>query len=495
MKKYKLILTVFLGSIIIAGCNENDLQQENPNELDAGTFFQNAAQVQAATNAVYANLQTTGLYSRHMYFGMDNMSQENGGNNQLEADKVVYLNYSFDADHGATRAYWESCYRGISKANYVIGNADAINAILPSEMANELKQKYIGEAKFMRALYYFFLVTRFGDVPMPLGLPEGTEGLPKTSKDVVYQQIVEDLQDASNTLYEKSVEEAGRANKGAAIALLGKVYLFLEEYQLAMDEFMKIYGQYSLEAEFFDNFREETEHGPESIFEIMYDDEMGNGDVWASDATGHGLNEANLRGQEYGLFDWFNVFPSDDLLDEFEAGDSRFDDSFYVLGDVTGGGKTVTSDILPSNGGGNAGWRKYQNYYKDPNEDTESGINMKYLRYADVLLMMAEAELFRPGGDVATAMGYLNEVRARPSVNLAPRVTLDPDQAFDYIVHERKVELAGEQIRYNDILRWGMTDFLVPYGFEVGKHELMPIPSSEISNNSNLTQEDQNPGY
>ena len=493
MMKYKLILTILLGLVIFAACNENDLQQENPNELDAGNFFENPAQVEAATNAVYANLQTTGLYSRHMYFAMDNMSQENGGNPQLEADKVVYLNYTFDAGHDPTRAYWESCYRGINKANFVIGNTDAINAILPTVMPDAQKQKFIGEAKFLRALYYFFLVTRFGDVPMPITIPEGTLGLPRTPKEEVYQQIVEDLQDASNTLLEKGAEQKGRATKGAAIAMLGKVYLFMEEYQLAMNEFQKIYGQYSLENNYFNNFMEETEHGPESIFEIMYDDDLGNADVWASDATGHGLNEANLRGQEYGLLDWFNTFPSDDLIASYEAGDSRKNANFYFQGDVTGGGVTISN--LPSPGGGNAGWKKYQNYYKDANEDMESGINMKYLRYADVLLMMAEAELKRPGGDVATAMGYLNEVRTRPSVALPVRVTTDPDQAFDYIVHERKVELAGEQVRYNDILRWGMTDLLVPHGFQVGKHELMPIPTAEIANNESLTQADQNPGY
>src|SRR5690606_35265212 len=158
-------------------------------------------------------------------------------------------------------------------------------------MSDAQKQKFIGEAKFLRALYYFILVTRFGDVPMPITIPDGTVGLPRTPKEDVYQQIIEDLQDASKTLLEKSVEQKGRATKGAAIALLGKVYLFLEEYQLALNEFNKIYGQYSLENNYFNNFMEETEHGPESIFEIMYDDDLGNADVWASDATGHGLNE------------------------------------------------------------------------------------------------------------------------------------------------------------------------------------------------------------
>ena len=490
MKKIKLILAFFLCVVSINSCSENDLELTNPNQLSPETFFKNEAQVQASVNAVYANLQTIALYTRHIFFMMDNMGHENSGNPQLEADKRQYLEFSFDSSHGAIGNYWDTCYRGINKANFVIGNQEAINAIPESFMNQALKDKYVGEAKFLRALYYFYLVTRYGDVPLITTIPEDGNGFPRSPKEEVYQQIISDLQDAAGTLRAKGVEENGRATSGAANALLGKVYLFRGEYELALTTFEKVYGKYSLEDNYFDNFMEETEHGPESIFEVEYNDDLGDSAKWNSDVSGAGPNEVTFRGQEYGMFDWFNVYPSDDLLDEYEAGDSRYSDNFYSVGDTYAGGviEAISNDRR-------AGWRKYQNYYKDTNEDQASGINMKVIRYADVLLMMAEcANEVRSQSE---AIGYVNEVRARPSVSLTPLATsLNKTQTFDAIVHERAVELAGEQVRFPDLVRWGMAaEVLGKYGFQAGKNEIFPIPNREISSNENITPADQNPGY
>ncbi|AOW20139.1 RagB/SusD family nutrient uptake outer membrane protein [Urechidicola croceus] len=493
MKKIKIIIVLALTVAFTQSCSEDGLELTNPNNLSPETFFQTEAQVQSAVNAVYANLQTRGLYSRHMFFMMDNMAHENGGNTQLEADKKVYLDFSFDSSHGATRAYWESCYRGINKANFVIGNTDKINEIPDAFLSPARKAKFIGEAKFLRGLYYFFLVTRFGDVPLITVIPEDASGFPRSPKADVYQQIVNDLIDASNTLLPKGSEDNGRATQGAAQALLGKVYLYLEEYELALNAFNSMSG-YSLEVDFYDNFKEETEHGVESIFEVEYDDDLGDSAKWNSDASGSGPNEVTFRGQEYGFNDWFNVFPSDDLLNEFEAGDTRFADTFYVNGDTFGPNNDVIN-AFPSNNGGNAGWKKYQNYYKDQNEDQASGINMKVIRYADVLLMMAEAESMKPGGNQDIAAGYIDEVRERAGLG-SIGTGLSQAEVFDALVHERKVELAGEQVRFNDIIRWGIASTeLAGTNFQAGKHELMPIPDLEISSNEAISSADQNPGY
>lgn len=495
MTKNKTILTFLVLIGMTLSCNEDSLELTNPNELSPDTFLQNPTQVQSALIAAYSNMQTQGLYSRHMFFMMDNMAHENGGNNQLEADKRQYLDFSFDSSHGAIGAYWESCYRGINKANFVIENADTINAILPSVMPESDKQKALGEAKFLRALYYFFIVTRFGDAPLITTLPpEDGVGLPKNSSDEIYAQIINDLQEAIPTLKPKGEEENGRATRGAAQALLGKVYLFLERYDEALAQFNALNG-YALEDDYFDNFKEETEHGVESIFEIMYDDDLGFSAQWNSDRSGQGPNEATFRGQEYGFNDWFNVFPSDDLLNEYESGDIRYEQNFYVNGDTFGPDSTLVVDHFPSNGGGNAGWSKYCNYYKDANEDQTSGINFKYLRYADVLLMMAECESMRAGGSQDVAIGYINQVRER--AGLADLSTgLSQAQVFEALIHERKVELAGEQSRFNDIVRWGVAETeLAGTNFQVGKHELLPIPQGEIDSNENIGPEDQNAGY
>lgn len=493
MKNIKLI-SVFLGCFLMTiSCSEEDLELTNPNQLSPDSFFKTEAQVQSAVNAVYSNMQTAGLWSRHMFFMMDNLAHENGGNQQLEADKRQYLDFSFDSSHDPIGNYWESCFRGINKANFVLGNQDAINEISNGQLSAASKSKYVGEAKFLRGMYYFYLVTRFGGVPLIIDIPEGGDGFPRSSEEEVYQQIIKDLSEAAPALLPKGEEVDGRATQGAAYAMLGKVYLFQEQYQLALDAFDQVMG-YSLEAEFYDNFTEENEHGIESIFEIEYNDELGTDAQWNSSVSGAGPNEATFRGQEYGLLNWFNVYPSDRNLDEFEEGDLRYAASFYSVGDEYSEGTIVEGDLADAAGEiRRAGWRKYQNYYKDASEDQESGINMKYLRYSDVLLMMAECQ--NRLGNQAAAVGLINQVRDRAGLDSLSSA-LTQQQVFEAIVHERAVELAGEQIRFNDLLRWGIAaDVLSDTNFQESKHTLLPIPDREISSNEAITAADQNPGY
>ncbi len=278
-------------------------------------------------------------------------------------------------------------------------------------MSDEAKNKFIGEARFLRGLYYFLLVTRFGDVPMITDvIVEDQEGFPRTSSEQIYEEvIIPDLEFAAENLYSNFSErhEWGRATYEAAYALLGKVHLYREDYGPARDAFNEIIGDFTLAANFGDNFLEETEHNDESIFEIEYDESLGAGNLWDSDVTGAGQNEATLRGQEYGWNDWFNVYPSDDLLDEFEDGDPRYTASFYFNGDSFNNGEGEVNIPLERR----AAWRKYQNYYKRANENINSSINFRVIRYADVLLMMAEAENALGNSDVA--IDYLNEVRDR----------------------------------------------------------------------------------
>lgn len=500
MKTNKIILLLFslcTALVIISACSEKDLELVNPNQLSPETFFKTKTQVESSVNAVYANFQTIGMFTRAYFFMHDLMGGDAGGNPQLEADKVQYLNFSFDASHGNMGDYWESCFRGINKANFVIGNTEAINA---APLTQAEKDKYLGEAKFLRALYYFFLVIRYGDIPLITDIPTSTDGYPRSPKAEVYNLIISDLQAASSGLLSKDVEDEGRATKEAAIALLGKVYLYLEQYDLALAEFVKLNGKFTLEPNYYDNFMDETEHGPESIFEIEYDTGVSS-NPWVSGVSGAGTGEATLRGQEYGFNDWFNTYPAEGLLAEYEANDPRLNDNFYFVGDMFGGsgGRAVEAADLTVNGGfvRPAGWKKYQNYYKRLNEQNSSSINFKYLRYADVLLMMAECENKRPGGNQDAAIGYINQVRQRPSTNM-PALPLgqSPSAVFDAIVHERRVELAGEQLRFSDLIRWGMANAeLSGQGFDSSKSSLWPIPLREISSNEAITEADQNPGY
>ncbi len=505
MKIYKILICLLLGVAIVNSCSEKDLELTNPNQLSPETFFQTEEQVKAAVNAAYSNLQTIALYGRLIWYMMDNMSHEQSGNDQQEADKVTFADFSFDSTNGEIRDFWNSCYRGINKANFVIGNEERINAIPASDLSDEAKRKYIAEARFLRAHYYWLLVNRFGDIPLRIGDFTEPEGKPKSPKSDIIALIIEDLEYGRANLLSKSEEELGRANLGAAQAFLGKVLLYEERYSDALTSFNSMSG-YDLENEYFDNFMEETEHGVESVFEIEYDLDLGTGAKWGGSQSGGGApdrnyigdgpNHATFRGQDYGVLNWFNVYPSDDLVNEFEPGDNRLTGSFYFPGDSYNNGlSAMPAGGFPENGGNvrNVAWKKYQNYYKQTDEAQESGINVKVIRYADVLLMMAECE--NELGNQAAAVALINRVRTR--AGLADLSTsLSQQQVFDAIVHERKVELNGEQVRFDDMIRWGIVaSELAGTNFQAGKHELWPIPDAEIATNPNIGPGDQNPGY
>jgi starch-binding outer membrane protein, SusD/RagB family len=523
MKIIKYLSLAFgFGVLVLSNsCDSKKLDLANPNQLQPETFFKTQNQVQSAVNAIYGSMQTTSLYNRHMWFANDNMSHENAGNPQLEADKRDYLNFSFDYTHGAVGGYWESCLRGINKANFVINNKDLIAKIPDAQLSAVRKAKYDGEAKFMRALYYFWLVTKYGDVPLLLDVPKDIQGTARTPAAEVWAQIELDLTDATGELLDKTSEDNGRATKGAAWALLGKARLYQKNYAGALTAFNNVTG-YSLEANYSNNFLEETEHGPESIFEVEFNVAAGNSARWNSDRTDAGLNESCFRGQEYGCMDWFNVFPSVNLRSEFEAGDPRFGFCFYVDGEkYNNGANTMAITPLDQSDGSKyprIGWKKYQTYYKSSSESTPnqqaSGINMKIIRYADVLLMRAECKANT--NDLPGAIADMNLVRARPSVNMPFYGTSTMDATYPVgnlaqfmvaLEHERKIELCGEQVRWPDLVRWGRAAAFIAQlkagnqlpikekadlAFDPAKNLLWPIPQGEMQSNPKATQ---NPGY
>jgi len=339
------------------------------------------------------------------------------------------------------------------------------------------------------------------------------------------------------------MEEHGRATSGAAWALLGKAHLFQAnesndqaDFTNAKNAFLNLINDenYYLEAEYSDNFKEETEHGPESIFEVEFNPNLGTNDIWAGEDDGSGLNEGTFRCMEYGCFSWFNVTPTQNLVDEFETKadngvkeDPRLGFCIYRNGDLYNNGVdsvVIYNDTLRYWDGEylitdvwyRYGWRKYQNYYKQKYENYASGINCKVIRLADVLLMMAEVE--NNLGNFQEAIGYLNRIRNRndvmmpnygtPEMNSIYPVS-NQEQIFKAIEHERKIELCNEQVRINDLIRWRrLEEFMMEikptiqppwiksaFSFNPEIHYLWPIPQSEIDVNTALTQADQNPGY
>lgn len=498
MRKIKYIIIVLSGIFAINSCDTKDLETTNPNELSPETFFKTSAQVEASVNATYANLQTLGLYGRHIFFALDGMSGETLGSTGLEGNKSPFLNFTYDASNDIIQFYWEACFLGIAKANFVLDNEAKINAIADSDLSPDRKKKFLAEAHFMRAYYYFLLVPRFGD--LPIYTTQTITGNARSPKAEVYKLITDDLDFASKNLLDN--DQLGRPNKKAAFAYLGKALLYQKKYTEALVALNNVTG-YSLEPIYFDNFTEENEHGKESIFEIEFDSKLGGANRWdASNNTGgEGLNEATLRSQEYGNKaggGWYNLRPSNVILDAYEVGDKRSEATFYKPGSKFGKDNEFTMNAttdfdtgFPTPG--RASWRKYSNLYRSNVETMDSGINFRVMRYADVLLMKAECENQKPGGVQSTAIGYIKEIRDR--AGLTTSIAATKDAVFSAIVHERMVEFAAEQLRFDDLIRWDLAStVLASNGFKE-KNKLWPIPNRETSSNPKITPKDNNPGW
>lgn len=496
MKKINFIKPLVVALLMFSSCNDELLDKVNPNELSTETFFRTRGQAEAAVNGIYAALQANQLYNREYFFVQDLLSDDvASGGGQLEAPRALVLRYEFDASNPLINAVWSGLYRVIHRANFVLSR---IEDVPDTEITIEDRQRMEGEARFLRAWAYFDVVSLWGAAPLMTEPAEAIEGYPRSSEEEIYALVMEDLALAEQYLplvsEYRGTANLGRASKGAAQALSARVHLFRGDYAAAKTQLQKVIDSnlYALFPDYIENFREEFENNVESIFEVQFTESVGTADAWNGD--GRGIAEITFRGQEYGPNAWRNIVPNPDLRSAFPEGDPRYGYSFYEAGETYFG----TDEDGNPNVLGNGGWKKYQMIYKRAQEDTQSGINFRVIRYADVLLMMAEAvnETETP----ANAIGYVNTVRARPSVNLpALDAPADKDAMFQLIMTERRLELAGEQIRNRDLRRWhkngkiNITDYLGSK-FQA-KHILLPIPTNELDRNPELGNTDQNPGY
>ncbi len=505
--KSKILLTAALVGIGFVSCNEDKLNPINPNQLSIETFYRSGPQLVAAINSVYAGLQGNNLYNREYFFLHDLLSDDcDTGGPQLEAQRAQILNHVFDASNPLVEANWRGWFRIVHRANLVIENADKAT----QEITESLRSRVLGEAYFLRALANFELVSLWGPLPLMRTSANIPTGFPRVSEEEVYQLIFADLAEAISKLPLKSTytgADRGRASKGAAQALAAKIRMFRGQYSEAVPLLQEVINsnQYRLMDRYLDNFEEENENNAESVWEIQFSEAFGDAGGWNGD--GGGIAEVTFRGQEYGPTAWRNVIPSLSLINEFETiekgspkNDPRISYNFYRIGDTYNGGQSIlTADRVQGNVN-RPSWRKYQMIYKRANEDVRSGINFRVIRYADVLLMMAEAinETAGPAG----ALQYINQVRARadvamPAYPTAQFPTSTKEQMRLAIQHERRVEMPGEQIRNRDIRRWRRQQTLPaePIAVWNARYNLLPLPLSEIDNNPALSNSDQNPGY
>ena len=486
-----IIYKLFIVSILtfgIVSCDEFvDYEASETYNIVADDYFKSSNDYEAALVGVYDVTQWT-LYN----FMIGEIASENSLCGGESATDVIGLqkidDMIHDAENDQLTRIWQYMYEGVNRANYMVENKD--------KMDFPRKAELYGEVHFLRAFFYFELTKIFGDVPVFTNsrLTAGDSGtLSRSPQSEVYALIESDLQAAISAL-PLSKSTNGRATSLTAHALLGKVYLFQDKFDEAAGILEPLIGLYTLPADPQSTFLKGGENGAESVYEIQHSK---NSNWWAWDYVPQGT-EGNfgvihhgIRGYSGPLYSsgWsFNV-PTQDLVDAYSAGDKRKDVSILDIEAwaASTGAKYTT-------GYEHTGY--FNNKYiprageSQAQQELNYETNFRYIRYADVLLMAAEANNRATASNDTKAQNYLNQVRARAYGNNSNASSSTGSTLTQEIWDERRLELAGEGHRFYDLVRTGQAAAEIS-GFVAGKHEVFPIPQTEIDV-SNLTQ---NAGY
>ncbi len=479
-----------LASLLLlpSACQDSFLDTDPQGKQSGDVFWQNGDDATKAVNAMYANLRSFG----NTAFGA--IAVESIGSDETEKGSSAsdatffntYDNFSVGSTEGQLGAFWSAQYQNINYANQILDNVPAI------EMTAALKDRYLAEAKFIRAYSYFRLVRAFGDIPLRLTVPAGTEeyNLPRTPKAEVYAAIEKDLTEATAVLPASyGATDLGRVTKGAALSLHAKVSMYQQKWQQVYDLTSQVMasGQYSLFPNYEQLFRIQNENSSESIFEIQNELVLENKDASNSQYS----QVQGVRGVVGGGWG-FNV-PTKELAASYETGDPRRDATIIFRGETTPAGDVIaaTGDNTMYN---QKSYVPFNLFVSGFNEGAQQ--NVRVIRYADVLLMNAEAanEL----GKTTEALASLELVRARArgaSTTVLPKVTTTEKTALQSAIwRERQSELALEFDRYFDVIRQGRgTEVFGPKGWQANKNEVWPIPQTEIDLSGGILT--QNTGY
>ena len=501
MKNLKTIISVFF-LIALFSCSKDFLEKSDPMSLTPQNFYKNATEIDQAINGIYGLLQNIVNYQYALNeLVTDNTTVDFNPDSRSDANRHEALDYF---TYNPAVIYFENAYR-----NYynMLQNINLLLQKISNNGANisvEFKNQSVGQLLFLRAYSYFELTQYFGDVVLltePIKTSEEAYGYSRTPQDEVWKKIESDLKEASLLLPSSyDSDNIGRVTKGAALTLLGKVYLTRKKYSDAISALNKVLSLgYSLLPNYADIFDPNNKNNAESIFEIQY---QGGNDLGEESHFVYIFAPRKSGGQITG---WpqsnpygFNI-PTNDLIDSYEDGDLRLDAS-------------IGQDFIsPETGLVVPYIKKYAHphsiYYKTDD-------NWPVLRYADVLLMLAEA-INEVNGPTSQAYDYINQVRSR--AGLDPLGGLDQGSFREKALHERRVELAFENWRWFDLKRTmtpaELTTFLNAYGakekanptvsrqgipfseadYHFSEYEYYyPLPASEIAVSDKL---EQNPGY
>lgn len=484
--KYNLIAIALLG-FSFSSCS--DFLEQNPQtDLSENDFYKTADDILSAVNGAYSSLQENDIYGNWYVFGeipSDNTRNQLSGSvtTQNEFDQ-----FYIDTQNSMIANFWKAAYKTINRTNTVLGRIDGI------EINAELANRYKLECKFIRALMYFNLVRVYGDVPLVLkeiGISESYDIL-REPKENVYNQIISDLKEAQGLPVSYPTAEDGRATQGAAKALLAEVYMTLHKYAEAETILAEIInsGRYSLLENtpgslnidgYKDVFSPINHNSKEGIFEIQflkggYEEGSNYTNNFAPENSGTNVVAVGGTGG--------NNIPEMDIYNAYEEGDLRRDFSMSLgYYDNRKNNEWVES--------------RYVCKFMDvPYQNNDASNNYPVIRYADVILMYAEA--LNQNGKTAEACKYLNMTRRRgfgyQTTETSPVDLQTTDKALFALMveQERRVELAFENHRWFDLIRTGRAvEVMKSKGFSLNETNLIcPIPQKQIDVNPKLTQND-----
>ncbi len=533
MKNSIYSISIMISLLFIGlSCNEDILELSNPNRLSSYGFWKTESDALAGVNAVYNSLYDDGLYKRLYLWIMDVRADDFKNTSPWWITAVSV--YQTSVDNMCYYKPYSQLYTAIWRANQVIENVPGI------DMDEALKERIVGEAHFLRGLFYYNLVVMYKNVPLVTETPKETDDyFPNgaATQDQLWNQIIKDFKQARDGLWTKNdytTSDIGRASKGAAAGMLAKAYMYVQKWDSAMVELENIiaedYGHYELVSDYSDNFTEANELNAESLFEVQFDASLSGTEQNWDNEPNSSWTKTSGKARTYGpiAFGGFgDIAPTQWIFDEFRKEktttnelDPRFTESVYYYGspatfygkkwkEITGHfrveaatGDTILIDST------SLYLRKYLNDRTlDDESEWRSGINERVLRYSDVLLMLGEClnELNR----TSEAYAPIQVVRDRANLpNLqVTKPSMTKEEMRLQISHERALEFCFEGKRYADLLRWGwvnqdggvhnpMIDTLIQHDPEfdnlVEGREYMAIPQKELDANPNL---EQNPGW
>lgn len=469
-------------NILLAACKDDFLDQVPETGVTGASFFKTESDIKQAVNGAYRSLRDMGLFSYWVFGEMrsDNTTFQYNAPQRGQENREFVDVFLVNSTNTLIQDYWRENYSGIARCNDVITYAPEI------AMADESRNQSIGEAKFLRAFHYFNLVRQFGGVPLRLNVtqaPGDAQSSGRASVEEVYQQIIADLSDAAEKLPPSyAASDKGRATKGAALAVLGKVYLTQKNYTEALAALRQVTSLgYRILPNYATVFSPQNKNNDESVFEIQY---LGSVPDLASNFIYQfaPFNSGSIVTGDQNTALSYNAgwnIPTQNLIEAYESGDLRKDVSL----------REGFTD--PELGFVNVPYiNKYNHGIVDIGSTDD---NFPVIRYADVILMISEClneQGFAANGE---AFNLLNEIRLRAGLqqktagNSNPALSVDSQEEFRNAVYqERRVELAFENHRWYDLVRSGKAVVVMTAH---GQEELpkQPIPAnSYIVTENNL---------